>query len=134
MRNSLLDQPTCWGERAMPIALPRSGEIYGLLAQILDETTPEDWRSLKTSLVVDREGVHRCHLAATCGSPTPADQACLEAVHEVLLELGRRCVAPVRTRWIGLFIHHDFESGIMRADAAHGGRDCNPSGLLPILK
>lgn len=134
MRNSLLDQPTCWGEQAMPIALPRTGEIYGLLAHILDETTPQDWRRVRTSLVVDREGVHRCHLAATCGSPTPADQACLEAVHEALLELGTRCVAPACTRWIGLFVQHDFETGTMRVDAAHGGRDWSPSGLLPILK
>lgn len=134
MRNTLLDQATCWGEPAAPIALPRSGDIYGLLAHILDEATPVDWMKLRTSLVVDSEGVHSCHIGSRCGSPTPAGQSCLEAVHEVLQEIGDRCIAPVGMRWIGVFVEHDFETGIMRVSAAHGGRDNDDLRRLLILK
>jgi len=123
MRNALLRLDSCWGERAMPVALPRDGRIYGLLAEVLDEYAPRTWRGVRARLVVDADGGRDCFVASSCGAVEEADQKCLEAFHEVVMALGSKCIAPRSTHWMGIFVEHEFQEGRMRVQLMHGGLD-----------
>ena len=124
------ERSTCWDEPWHPVVLTRDPEAYGLLADALDAAAPAEWASVRASLVLGGSRGRICSVGPMCGSTTEADDACIRAIHDAIMAFGSRCLSPAGMEWVGLWIEHDFTTGVMVARMIHGGlrRAARPSG------
>jgi hypothetical protein len=112
---------TCWGEPCHPVALTHDAVPYDRLADVLHDTVPDEWMSVRASVVLGGAKGRICTVGTACGSVIDADDACLHAAHDAIMALGRCCLVPQNMRWVGIWIDYDLVSGIMIATIAHGG-------------
>lgn len=134
MRHALLCG-SCWSDRSLPVALTLNPEPYDVIAEMLDETAPPEWRRIMASVVIERGGRKTVSVGSLCGSLVEPDDLCIETAHQAIMHLGRRAIAPKDMRWIGIWIDLDFTTGTLIARIAHGGPP--DEGLridLPITK
>lgn len=127
-----LSGETCWGEAWHPVILPRNPAHYDTLADVLDAVSPPDWMKVTASIVISGKGRRSCSVGPRCGATSAADDECIHAVHDAIMALGARCIAPRGMRWVGIWVEHDFAEGAMVVRMMHGGPAHAPSGRIAL--